>query len=163
MRLARHTPAPRSRAPESRAGLRVRQLSFAVIVQEQNAVPWALRQECKGSARREMPKEYFCAINHTRGQRRSNAHWLLAGYRDGSQPLMAVRLLTPNDCVELFLNGFCDWSGYALTNADLVNGADGRNLSGRAGEESFVCDVEHFARDSLFDNLDAEIAGNLQR
>ena len=76
---------------------------------------------------------------------------------------MTVRLLATNNGVELLLNGPGDRPGHAFADVDLVNGADGSNLGGGAGEKSLVSDIQHFTRDSLFDNLDAEIAGNLQR
>src|SRR5207237_2937577 len=105
----------------------------------------------------------FGLLNHRAAQKRSNTDWLLAGYRDRSQPVMTVRLLATNNGVELFLNGPGDWPGYTFSDIDLVNGTDGRDLGGGAGEKSLVSDIQHFARDCLFDNLDSVITGDLQR
>src|SRR4029077_14827568 len=89
--------------------------------------------------------------------------WLLAAHRHGSEPAVAVGLLTAHDGVKLFLDRLGDGANPALADFDLVHGADGSDLRGRAGEEGFVGDVEHFARNHLLDNRDAQVAGDLER
>src|SRR5258708_5381171 len=74
---------------------------------------------------------------------------------------MAVGFLTSYDGVELLLDGFSDRSDTAVAHADLVDRTDGRDFGGGAGEEDFVGNVERFARDLLFDNLDPQVASDL--
>src|SRR5439155_23607384 len=75
----------------------------------------------------------FGLLNQRAAHERSNTDWLLAEYRDRSQPVMTVRLLATNNGVELLLNGPGDRHGHAFADVDLVNGADGSNLGGGAG------------------------------
>src|SRR5437879_13094646 len=102
----------------------------------------------------------FGLLNHRAAQERSNTDWLLAGYRDRSQPVMTVRLLATNNGVELLLNGPGDRPGHAFADVDLVNGADGGKLGGGAGETRLVSDIQHLTRGALCHTLDAEIAGH---
>ena len=50
-------------------------------------------------------------------------------------------------------------AGLAVLDQDAVDGADGRDLGGGAGEEDLVGDVEDLARERLLDDRDAEVAG----
>ena len=52
------------------------------------------------------------------------------------------------------------WPGFAVADEDAIDGADGRDFGGGAGEEDFVGDVEHLARKRLLDDRDAEVAGD---
>ena len=62
-----------------------------------------------------------------------NPYRLLAAYRNRREPVMAIRLLSADDGVELLLNGLGDRTGNALADADLVHGTDRCNLGRRAG------------------------------
>ena len=55
-----------------------------------------------------------------------------------------------------------DLAGLAVADHDAVDGADGRNLGGGAGEEDFVGDVEQLARNRLLGDREAQMAGDGQ-
>jgi len=60
------------------------------------------------------------------------------------------------------LNRFRDRSNNTLAHADFVYGPDGRDFGGGAREEDLVGDVERLAGKLLLDDLDAQVAGDLQ-
>ena len=80
----------------------------------------------------------------------------------GREPAEAVGLQAVGDAEELFGNCLCDLARLPVANHDAVDGADGRDLGGRAGEEDFVGDVEQLARQGLFGDREAEMAGDGQ-
>src|ERR1700735_809392 len=87
---------------------------------------------------------------------------LFAIYRHRSQPAVAIVFFATHDGIELFLDRLRDRAGQSLADFDLVDGTDGRNLGGRAGEECFVGNVEHFARNHLLDDGNVQVTRDLQ-
>lgn len=61
---------------------------------------------------------------------------------------------------EFVLDAFGDWAASADADFYAVDAADRRNFDGGAAEKHFVDDVEHFARNDLLDDGDAEIAAD---
>ena len=57
------------------------------------------------------------------------------------------------------MDGGGDGTHLTVGDEDLVDRAKVGDLGGGAGEEGLVADVEHFARERLFDDLDAELLG----
>src|ERR1035441_9487185 len=70
--------------------------------------------------------------------------------------------LAADDAVNLRLQRFCHGAERARAHGDLVDRANGCDFGGGAGEENFVGDVEGFSRNLLLNDLDAEVARNLQ-
>src|SRR4029077_10220831 len=91
-----------------------------------------------------------------------HADRLLAPYGDWRQPMMTIGLLAFDNGVELLLDGPGDGPRNAFAHRDLVDGADRSDFRGGAAEERFVSEVEHFARDHLFENRDVQVAGDLE-
>src|SRR5260370_26981144 len=79
----------------------------------------------------------------------------LASDRDRREPVVAVALLAPHDGVELLLQCLGDRTNRPFADLDLIHGTDPGNLGRGAGEECFVGDVEHLARNHLLHNWDA--------
>src|SRR6266849_7720884 len=75
---------------------------------------------------------------------------------DGRKPVVAVGFAAAGDGEEFFLEPARDRAGCAFADLDVVDGTDGGDFDGGAGEEDFVDDVEHFAGDDAF------LDGNLQ-
>src|ERR1700676_5401964 len=72
---------------------------------------------------------------------------------------MAIGFAAAGEREEFFLEFARDRSGDAFADLDFVDGADGRDFDGRAAEEDFVDDVEHFAGDDLFFHRNVQIFG----
>src|SRR5579864_1231454 len=92
-----------------------------------------------------------------------HADRLFAAHGHGRQPVVAVGFFAAHDRVELFLDCLGDRAHRALADLDLVDGTDGGDFGGRAGEERFVADIEHLARDHLLDDRNVQVARDLQR
>src|ERR1700757_881281 len=88
--------------------------------------------------------------------------WLLGAHRNRHQPAMAVALFAADDGVELLLQCLCDWAHSPDADLDLIDRADRRHLCGSAGEEHFVGNVEHLARNHLFNDRNIQVARDLQ-
>src|SRR5579864_8429098 len=91
-----------------------------------------------------------------------HADRLLAPYGDWRQPMMPIGLLAFDNGVELLLDGPGDGPRNAFAYRDLVDGSDRSDFRGGAAEERFVSEVEHFARDHLFENRDVQVASDLE-
>src|SRR5689334_12655637 len=79
-----------------------------------------------------------------------NAHRLF--YRHLREPAMAVGHAAFDDVEEFLVQGASDWTCLAVSDRDLVDSANRCDLSCSAGEENFVGNVEHLARNHLLDN-----------
>ena len=64
---------------------------------------------------------------------------------DWGEPVVTVGLDAVDDAEELIVQGRGDGPHGAVADQDAVDGAKVRDFGGRAGEESFVGDVEHLA------------------
>src|SRR5437868_2119142 len=92
----------------------------------------------------------------TRSQKRPiflDTHCLLHRYL--GEPTMSVGHSPFDDIEEFFMQRASDWAGLAVTDCNLIDGADWRDLRGGAGKEDFVRDVEHLARNHLLDHREA--------
>src|ERR1700722_8781557 len=87
---------------------------------------------------------------------------VLASDRDWREPVMAVVLLSVHDRVELLLQRLGDGTDHAFADLYLVDRADRGYLRGRARKERFVGNVEHLARNHLFDHRYAQVSRHLQ-
>src|ERR1700733_9309024 len=90
-----------------------------------------------------------------------HSYRLLAARRGRREPAVPVGLFAADDGIELFLDGLGNHAHSALAYFDFVDRSDGSNLCGGAGEERLVANVEHFARNHLLDERNAEILGDL--
>src|SRR5690349_18747663 len=91
-----------------------------------------------------------------------HADWLLYAYGNRSEPVKSVGLCAVYDTKEIFLQGLGHRTDLAFADGDLVDGANGGDLGRSAGEEQFVGDVKHFARNHLLDNRDTLVFGDAQ-
>src|SRR5437868_14666531 len=82
-----------------------------------------------------------------------DTHCLLHRYL--GEPTMSVGHSPFDDIEEFFMQRASDWAGLAVTDCNLIDGADWRDLRGGAGKEDFVRDVEHLARNHLLDHREA--------
>src|SRR5208282_1506490 len=89
-------------------------------------------------------------------------HRQLRPGRNRRQPVIAVRLLTANNPIKLRLQRLGHGAELALAHGDLVDGTNGRDFGGSAGEKNFVGDVQRLAWYLLLHDLDAEVARDLQ-
>src|SRR5215469_4965263 len=103
-------------------------------------------REAKGRGRWKTPRPRFELTTELYSDR------LLGAHRNRSQPSMAVALLAAHDGVELLLQCPGDRAHAALADLDPINRTDRRDLRGRAGEEYFVGDVKHLARNHLLND-----------
>ena len=75
---------------------------------------------------------------------------------------MAVGLLAAGDGEEFFLNALGDRAARACSDLHAINRANWRDFRGGAGEENFICNVKHLARNSLFAHGNIQVAANGQ-
>src|SRR5208337_1045028 len=73
------------------------------------------------------------------------------------QPVEAVFDDAVHDPIKLFTNSLRDRTGHAAADGDLVHGANRRDLRRGSAEEQLVGNVQHFARDDLLDERNAEL------
>src|SRR6266404_4788781 len=78
----------------------------------------------------------------------------------GRKPVVAVGLGAAGDGEKFFLEFAGDGAGDAFADLDVVDGTDGGDFYGGPGEEDFVDDVEHFARDDAFLDGDLQVFGD---
>src|ERR1700733_13651575 len=78
---------------------------------------------------------------------------------DRGEPVVTVWLETIDDGEELLVQGRGDGAHGAVADEDAVDRAEVGDLSGGAGEEGFIADVEHLTGQRLLDDLDAELPG----
>src|SRR5437016_8801264 len=78
------------------------------------------------------------------------------------EPVVAIRLAPAGDSEELFLELPCDRSGHTLADLDVIDGADRSDFDGGADKEDFVGDVEHFARNYMFLQGNAQVFRQLR-
>ena len=67
----------------------------------------------------------------------------------GVSQLKRSCLFSADDGEKLLMNGLRDGTHPSVANANLVHGADGRDLGRCSGEERLVRDVQHLARHAL--------------
>ena len=79
---------------------------------------------------------------------------------DGSEPAEAVGFEAVGDAEEFVGDFLGDIAGFSVGDDDVVDGADGRDLGGCAGEKDLVGDIEQFTGDGLLDDGVAEVAGD---
>src|SRR5216684_4013864 len=87
-----------------------------------------------------------------RGSDYGRAYW--------RKPVVAVGFVAAGDGEEFFLKLARDGAGCAFADLDVVDGTDGGDFDGGAGEEDLVDDVEHFARDDSFLEGDLQVFGD---
>src|SRR4029077_7742447 len=87
-----------------------------------------------------------------RGGCHGGAYW---GY-----PVVAVGLGAAGDGEKFFLEFAGDRAGDAFADRDVVDGTYRGDFNGRAGEEDFVDDIEHFARDDALLDGDLQVFGD---
>src|SRR5260370_27250583 len=78
----------------------------------------------------------------------------------GRKRVVAVGLGAAGDGEKFFLEFAGDGAGYAFADLDVVDGTDGGDFDGGAGEEDFVDDVKHFAGDDAFLDGDLQVFGD---
>src|SRR6185369_3768521 len=88
-----------------------------------------------------------------------NRNRLLCLYRNWRKPIVLVGLRAVEDSEELFLQRLRNRSDLSIANLDFVYGANWGDFGGCAGEEDFVADVEHLARDHLLEDRNTKILG----
>ena len=74
---------------------------------------------------------------------------------DRLEPIPAIGGGAVEQTEELLLQPLRDRAALAFADRDLVDGAHGRDLRGRARQEHLVGDVQHLARNVLLEHLDA--------
>src|SRR5713226_1292544 len=87
-----------------------------------------------------------------RGSDYGRAYW--------RKPVVAVGFVAAGDGEEFFLEPARDRAGCAFADLDVVDGTDGGDFDGGAGEEDFVDDIEHFARDDTFFDGNLQVFGD---
>src|SRR5215471_13605712 len=87
---------------------------------------------------------------------------MFAAYWHRSEPMKAVSRLSGYDAVKLLLNAFRKRPDCALAHADLVNRPHRSDFGGRSSEENFLGEIQHLARNALFDNGNVQILGDGQ-
>jgi len=71
---------------------------------------------------------------------------------------VAVGFFAAGDGEEFVLDAFGDGAAGAVADDEAIDRADGRDFDGSAAEKQFICDVEHLARNDLFDDGNFELA-----
>src|SRR5260370_12005613 len=75
----------------------------------------------------------------------------------GRKRVVAVGLGAAGDGEKFFLEFAGDGAGDAFADLNVVDGTDGGDFDGGAGEEDFVDDVKHFAGDDAFLDGDLQV------
>src|SRR5260370_19255381 len=78
----------------------------------------------------------------------------------GRKGVVAVGLGAAGDREKFFLEFAGDGGGDGFGDLDVVDGTDGGDFDGGAGEEDFVDDVKHFAGDDAFLDGDLQVFGD---